>query len=80
MCGESEADAHLVVACRHVPVVVIVRIVSTLLVRELAGLNVDRNNRHDGGDESGGDEASIAVIQGEVQVVLRWRSGARGRV
>ena len=79
-CGDSEADARLVVAGRHVPVVIIIRICKALLVRELVGLSVDRNNRRDGGDESGCDEASIAVIQGEVQVVLRRRSGARGRV
>ena len=80
LCGDSEADARLVVACRHVPAVIIIRIVKALLVRELVGLSVDRNGRRDGRDESGGDEASIAVIQGEVQVVLRRRSGACGRV
>ena len=80
MCGDSEADVRLVVACRHVPAVIIIRIVKALLVRELVGLSVDRNGRRDGRDESGGDEASIAVIQGEVQVVLRRRSGACARV
>jgi len=63
-----------------VPVVIIIRIVEALLVRELVGLGVDCYNRRDGGDESRCDEASIAVIQGEVQVVLRRRSGPCGRV
>jgi hypothetical protein len=63
-----------------VPVVIIIRIVEALLVRELVGLGVDCYNRRDGGDESRSDEASIAVIQGEVQVVLRRRSGVYGRV
>ena len=80
LCGDSEADARLVVACRHVPAVIIIGIVKALLVRELVGLGVDCNNRRDSGDESRCDEASIAVIQGEVQVVLRRRSGVYGRV
>jgi hypothetical protein len=63
-----------------VPVVIIIRIVEALLVRELVGLGVDCYNRRDGGDESRSDEASIAVIQGEVQVVLRRGSCMRGRV
>ena len=53
------------------PVVFIIRFVKALLVRELVGLGVDRYKRRDGGDEPRRDEASIAVIQGEVQVVLR---------
>ena len=73
-------SVRLVVARRHVPVVVIIRICKALLIRELVGPSADRSGRRDGGGESGGDEASIAVIQGEVQVVLRRRSGARGRV
>jgi hypothetical protein len=63
-----------------VPVVVLVRVCKALLVRELVGLRVVRSNRRDGGVESRRDEASIAVIQGEVQVVLRRRSGTCGRV
>ena len=66
LCGDSEADARLVVACRHVPAVIIIRIFKALLVRELVGLSVDRNGRRDGRDESRCDEAIIAVIQGEV--------------
>ena len=60
--------------------VIIIRIVEALLVRELVGRSVDRNDRRRGRDESRCDEASIAVIQGEVQVVLRRRSGVYGRV
>ena len=70
----------LVIARRHVLVVVIMRLCRDLLVRERVGPSVDTNGRRDGGAESGGDEARIAVIQGEVQVALRRRSGARGRV
>ena len=70
----------LVIARRHVLVVVIIRICKALLVRERVGPSVDTNGRRDGGVESGGDETSIAVIQGEVQVVLRRRSGVYGRV
>ena len=36
----------------YVPVVIIIRICKALLVRELAGLSADRNNRRDDGDES----------------------------
>jgi len=61
-------------------VVVLVRVCKALLVRELVGRSVDHNHRRDGGDESRCDEVSIAVVQGEVQVVLRRRSGACGGV
>ena len=42
--------------------------------------SVDTNDRRGGGGVSGGYEASIAVIQAEVQVVLQQRSCARVRV
>jgi hypothetical protein len=60
--------------------VITIRIVKALLVRELVGRSVDRNDRRHGRDESRCDEASIAVIQGKVQVVLRRRSSMYGRV
>ena len=64
---------RLAIACRHASIVVIVRAHETLQVRE-------RVRGDGGGGVSGGDEASIAVIQDEVQVVLQRRSCARARV
>ena len=68
----------------HVSVVVIeiviIRAREALQVRERASPSVDTNDRRGGGGVSGGYEASIAVIQVEVQVVLQQRSCARVRV
>ena len=64
---------RLAIARRHASIVVIVRAHETLPVRE-------RVRGGGGGGVSGGDEASIAVIQDEVRVVLQRRSCARARV
>ena len=68
----------------HVSVVVIeiviIRTREALQVRGRVSPSVDTNDRRGGGGVSGGDEASIAVIQDEVQVVLQRRSCARARV
>ena len=73
-------EVRLAIARRHVPVVVIIRTCEALQVRERVSPRVDTNGRHGGGGVSGGDEASIAFIQDEVQVVLQRRSCARARV
>ena len=68
----------------HVSVVVIeiviIRTREALQVRGRVSPSVDTNDRRGDGGASGGDEASIAVIQDEVQVVLQQRSCARVRV
>ena len=47
-----------------------------LQVRGRASPSADTNDRRGDGGVSGGDEASIAVIQDEVKVVLQQRSCA----
>ena len=88
MCGASVAavcgvwarararevgGVRLAIARGHAPIVVIARAHETLQVRE-------RVRAGGGGGVSGGDEASIAVIQGEVQIVLQRRGCGRARV
>ena len=63
---------RLAIACRHASIVVIVGAHETPQVRE-------RVRGGGGGGVSGGDEASIAVIQDEVQVVLQRGSCVRAR-
>ena len=67
----------------HVFVVVIEIIIRTreaLQIRGRVSPSADTHDRRGGGGVSGGDEASIAVIQDEVQVVLQQGScGARVR-
>ena len=76
---------RLAIVRQHVSVIVIeiviVRTREALQVRERASPSADTTNgRRSGGGVSGGDEASIAVIQNEVQVVLQQRRCARVRV
>ena len=65
---------RLAIARRHVSVIVIetaiIRTREALQVRKRASQSADTNGRRGGGGVSGGDGASIAVIQDEVQVVL----------
>jgi hypothetical protein len=60
--------------------IVIIRAREALQVRGRVSPSVDTNDRRGGDGVSGGYEASIAVIQAEVQVVLQQRSCARVRV
>ena len=63
-----------------IEIVIIIRAREALQIRGRVSPSVDTNDRRGGGGVSGGDEASIAVIQDEVQVVLKQRSCARVRL
>ena len=59
--------------------IVIIRTREALQIRGRVSPSFDTHDRRGGGGVSGGDEASITVIQDEVQVVLQQRSCARVR-
>ena len=57
--------------------IVIIRTREALQIRGRVSPSVDTHDRRGGGGVSGGDEASITVIQDEVQVVLPCRNTTR---